>query len=117
MIGSVLHPAVWVLRRFKNDGELTVHSFLNLPLFLFFPMAQDSVSSVTASRSSLEQDYEYDKDNDVFLFYPPRPAFESSRDKLFLPVRVSPGASQDEANHSVSIPQLSTTSRCSETTG
>ena len=80
-------------------------------------MAQDLVTTVTISRSSVEQDYEYDKDNDAFLFYPSRPAFESSRDKLFLPVRVSSGVSQAETNHSISTPQLSTTSRCSETTG
>ena len=80
-------------------------------------MAQALVAAVTVSRSSLEQDYEYDKDNDVFLFYPSRLAFESSRDKLFLPVCVSTGASQGETNHSISTPQLSTIFQCSETTG
>lgn len=79
-------------------------------------MTQALVAAVTVSRSSLEQDYEYDKDNDVFLFYPSRLAFESSRDKLFLPVRVSTGASQGETNHSISTLQLSTIFRCSETT-
>lgn len=54
-------------------------------------MARALVASVTVSRSSLEQDYEYDRDNDVFLFHPSRLAFESSRDKLFLPVRAPQG--------------------------
>jgi len=105
MIGSDLHPVAWVLRRpLKNDGELSFHFFLDLPLPPFFPMTQDLLTAVTVSRSPLEQDYEYDKDNDVFLFYPSRLAFESSRDKLFLPVRVFLGISYGEVNHSISTP-------------
>ena len=49
-------------------------------------MAQNSAAA-PAVRSSLERDYEYDIDNDVFLFYPSPPAFESSRDDLFPSVR------------------------------
>ena len=52
-------------------------------------MAQDFITATPVIRSSLEQDYEYDEGNDVFLFYPTRPAFESSRDDLFPPVCVS----------------------------
>lgn len=69
---------------FKIDGELT---FLNFRLLYFLPMAHDSVIAAPFARSSLEWDYEYDKDNTVFLFYPSRPAFELSRDELFPPVR------------------------------
>ncbi|KAF9652018.1 hypothetical protein BDM02DRAFT_328960 [Thelephora ganbajun] len=47
-------------------------------------MAPKSTTS-PVTHSFLEQDYEYDRDNDLFLFYPSRPAFESSRDNLFPP--------------------------------
>lgn len=77
-------------------------------------MAQDSITT-TVICSSLEQDYGYDKDNSVFLFYPSRPAFESSRHSLFPPVRLLQGVFPSGTNHSVSIPQVSTTFRYSET--
>ena len=101
----------------KNDGGLSLASPSISHLLSFLPMVQYSITTTTSIRSPLEQDYEYDKDNDVFLFYPSRPAFESSRDHLFLPVRVSPGGPQDESNHSISIARLSTTFRCLKTIG
>lgn len=101
----------------KNDGGLSLASPSISHLLSFLLMVQYSITTTTSIRSPLEQDYEYDKDNDVFLFYPSRPAFESSRDHLFLPVRVSPGGPQDESNHFISIVRLSTTSRCLETIG
>lgn len=52
-------------------------------------MLQDSITITPVIRSSLEWDYEYDKNNDVFLFYPSRPAFGRSRDDLFSQVRSS----------------------------
>lgn len=47
-------------------------------------MVQGSAPADFIARSSLECDYEYDKSNDIFLFYPSRPAIESSRDGPFL---------------------------------
>ena len=115
MIGSVLHPFAWMLRRpLKNDGGL---SFRLFHLLSFLPMVQGSISTTTSIRSSFEQDYEYDKDHDVFLFYPSRPAFDSSRDHLFLPVRVSSEGPRDETDHSISTVRPSTTFRCLEMIG
>ena len=100
----------------KPTGSYVFLSFLTLHSLSFLPMAQN-LTPVT--RSSLEQDYGYDIANDVFLFYPSRPAFESSRDSLFPPVRsgISPRISRGDTNHSASIPPASTTFRCSEMTG
>lgn len=116
LIGSAPTVSLGVLRPpFKTDGELSFR-FSLIPFPSFLPMAQNSTTNPVI-RSSLERDYDYDVDNDIFLFYPSRPAFESSRDDLFPPVRssASPRISHRGTNCLVSTPQVSTTSPCSGT--